>query len=420
MHGATVGILVGVSVLAVAFLCFAAVIGLEVADPDRFSDAQGALLGLTLLFGFAGTLATAVAVIARIVSAASSTRRDLAARDAALIVDMGRARTAAEAAALQARRTSRSWRANPLLILVLVCFGLFFISPILGDAAPYVFVAAFVTLAVAVVVLARRRAAAGAGSWSGPAAPSADLATLPPHVLDRIRAEHSPTTARAARHLSPLTWHGAVAAWLSTRAPTDTDNAHLWRVHHRTLLAREAYVAELATARGYSYRPRDLAAAPDGHARNSLNGSHHDVPFLAYDRIAATVHRTKNDRVTGVALDLATVVQIPFAAPFRLAVVPDSLAAHLTWGHVGHPVTLESGTFNDTYNVYCIDPLRARLVLNPAVMAALLDHPGIELLLDRGLLRLTRSGGLADHDTVGAMLDLAVRVAWSARAATIT
>jgi hypothetical protein len=420
VHGATVGILVGAALMVTAFLCFSAVIALEVADDDRFSDAQGALLGLSLLLGLVGTVVAVIAAVARIVAAAASTRKDLAARDAGLIAEMGRARTPAEAAAVQARRTSRSWRSNPLLILVLVCFGLVFVSPVLGDAGAVVLVAAFAALGAALIVLTRRRPSAGPGSWTRPAGPAArataDVTGLPPHVQDRIRAEHRLAAAAAA----PATWQRALAERLGGHLPTDTDTAHLWRAHHATLLARETYIAGLATERGYTYQPLDRAADPDGHARNSLNGTHDGVTFLAHDRIVPSVHRTRNNRVTGVTLDLATVVQIPFAAPFRLAVLPDSLAAHLTWGHVGHPVTLESGTFNDAYNVYCIDPVRARLVLNPSVMAALISQRGTELLLDRGLLRLTRPGGLADQDTIVAMLDLAVRTARSARAAAVT
>ncbi|HET9944658.1 MAG TPA: hypothetical protein VFR56_03330, partial [Actinomycetes bacterium] len=75
--------------------------------------------------------------------------------------------------------------------------------------------------------------------------------------------------------------------------------------------------------------------------------------------------------------------------------------------------------FNDAYDVYCLDPYRARLVLNPAVMALFAAHPGLEMVLDHGLLRLTRPDELADPATLVELVALTTRVARSAKAADV-
>ena len=69
---------------------------------------------------------------------------------------------------------------------------------------------------------------------------------------------------------------------------------------------------------------------------------------------------------------------------------------------------------------YCLDHYRARLVLNPAVMGILVGNPGLELVLDHGLLRVTRPDELTDEPTLLTLIALASRVARSAKAADVT
>ena len=185
------------------------------------------------------------------------------------------------------------------------------------------------------------------------------------------------------------------------------------------LLAREVAVQEVAARYGWTYRSTDLRAATDGSAHNSLLGEHDGVPFLAYDRIRTTGTTEVDGEVVRVSIRTDTVVQVPFPAAFRLAVVADRFGSEVRWGHFGAAVELESGAFNDAYDVYCLDPYRARLVLNPAVMALFAAHPGLEMVLDHGLLRLTRPDELADPATLVELVGLTTRVARSAKAADV-
>jgi hypothetical protein len=188
----------------------------------------------------------------------------------------------------------------------------------------------------------------------------------------------------------------------------------------RLLAAREGAVAAVAAEQGWTFQRVDARAAAGGTARNSVSGVHDDVPFVAYDRIREASRTTVNGRVTSIRLATDTVVQVPFAAAFKLAVVSETFGADVRWGQFGSVVDLESGDFNDAYQVYCLDHYRARLVLNPAVMAILASNPGLELVVDRGLLRLTRVDELAQPEGLVTLVDLAARVARSARAAHIT
>ena len=186
------------------------------------------------------------------------------------------------------------------------------------------------------------------------------------------------------------------------------------------LAERAAQVAAVAAAQGWAFQAIDRRADPNGTARNSMAGVHDDVPFVAYDRVREASRTTVNGRVTSIRLATDTVVQVPFAAAFKLAVVPETFGADVRWGQFGSVVDLESGDFNDAYQVYCLDHYRARLVLNPAVMQVLASNPGHELVVDRGLLRLTRTDELAPPERLVTLVDLAARVARSARAAHIT
>ena len=336
---------------------------------------------LTLLGGIAWRLATAVG--------------DAREREAAVVADMDRATTPVRAAEVQARATRLSWPRTLAVAALLSPLAYVVLGGAFGRFRGLVLLLTVVAAVLGLLALTgwrpgHRRTSGGAWTTRG-----ARAGTLPPAVAARVRAEQ-------------------VEAAFGT-----ADSALLWSWAHERLLAREAAVQEVAAQRGWTYRSRDLRAAADGSARNSLVGEHDGVPFLAYDRIRSTGHTEVDNEVVSVSISTDTVVQVPFPAAFRLAVVADTFGAAVRWGHFGAAVELESGAFNDAYDVYCLDPYRARLVLNPAVMALFAAHPGLEMVLDQGLLRLTRPDALADPAALVELVGLTTRVARSAKAADV-
>ena len=307
-----------------------------------------------------------------------------------------------------------SWVLVPLGLLTLVVGVGWRLATVVGDArereaAAVADMATATTPQQALAVQER----ASAWSWRRRAAIAALCSPAVPLVLGLGRYE-------------PLVWvvslvAAAVAALAFTRIASRRTVKVVDDEEARQLLAaRAAQVTAVAAERGWTFQAVDRRAAPDGSARNSMVGVHDDVPFVAYDRVREASRTTVDDRVTAIRLTTDTVVQVPFAAAFRLAVVPETFGADVRWGHFGAVVDLESGDFNEAYQVYCLDPYRARLVLNPAVMQILASNPGLELVVDRGLLRLTRTDELAPPDQLVTLVDLAARVARSARAAHIT
>jgi hypothetical protein len=186
---------------------------------------------------------------------------------------------------------------------------------------------------------------------------------------------------------------------------------------------RAAELRAAATTRGWQ------PDAPTGgilgqlaaRASNCYRGTVDDLPFTCWDRIGLVVtsrevegREVQTSRLTGAA----TTVELDFPMVVRLAVVRGGPLAAVTWSHLGPRIDLESGEFNQRFDVWCDDPLRARLVLNPAVMALLLGMPDpVELVLDRGRLRLTAEGVLLAADDIEAQARLAGRIRASARAA---
>jgi hypothetical protein len=179
-------------------------------------------------------------------------------------------------------------------------------------------------------------------------------------------------------------------------------------------------MAALAAANGW--RP----AAPrtglveqllSAQRRHVYDGLLDGMPFVVWDRLAVVTTSTRSRTRTTIT-SAATSVEVDFPVVVRLAVVADGVTSRVGWSHVGPRVDLESGAFNDRFDVYCDDPVRARTVLNPAVMARLLAQPGpVELLLDRGRLTLTAVGALVPPDQVLDQVRLAASIAVSARAA---
>lgn len=190
------------------------------------------------------------------------------------------------------------------------------------------------------------------------------------------------------------------------------------------LTARDAEVRAVALAHGWTpYAGRDrlaerLAGHLTGLRRDGWTGAVDGERFRLWDRVAYVLVST-NDRPTRTRItDASTTVDMEFPMVVRLAVVTDSLWSTVGWSWIGPRIDLESQEFNQRYDVYCDDPVRARLVLNPAVMAALLDvqDPAV-LLLDEGRLTLTLTGTFVPPDRLVDTVRLAARLRRSARAA---
>jgi hypothetical protein len=385
----------GILALAAGLVLFLTFVVVAIATDNRFPH-QWVFLVAAVVLVPAGVLAFLAGLIWRLVTASWDAR----AREASLVAQMDAATTPGLARAVQARASAVSWKRR--LALAAICSPLvaLVVDSAFGRYGRLLVLASFAAAAVAAVAflgLPRRTRFASTVS-TGPA-PSP-----PPAVRQRILDEQAEMSGP---------WFGATLA-------VAAETALLWTWCHELLLAREQTVADIAARHGWTYQTRDLRAAADGTARNSLLGTYDGLPYLAFDRIRSVSHHDRERRVTGVTLDTANIVQVPFTAAFRLAVVRDSFGADVRWGHFGRAVELESGAFNDTFNVYCLDHYRARLVLNPAVMGVLMDNPGVELVMDHGLLRVTRTGDLADEQELLSLIALTARVARSAEAADVT
>ena len=184
---------------------------------------------------------------------------------------------------------------------------------------------------------------------------------------------------------------------------------------------RAAAVAAFAAARNLPYAPAD----PSGYLGrtgvcNVVRGTVDGTPFTLSDRITEVETQVENGPRRTHITGASTTVTVPFPTVVGLAVAPDSAEATLRWSYLGPQVQLESGDFNAAFNVYCDDPVRARLVLNPAVMAALLDWPDpLQLVLADGELRLTTPTTLTPTARLDALVALAARIEHSARAALV-
>ena len=381
----------GVALTGVGIAAFVTFLAVAIGWDNRVSS-QWVFLVAAVLLVPVGVLVLLGGVAWRLTTAVGDARE----REAAVVAEMGLATTPVRAAEVQARATRLSWPRTLAVAALLSPLVYVVLGGVFGRFRGLVLLLTVGAAVLALLALTgwrpgQRRTSRGAWTTRGarPGTP------LPPAVAARVRAEQAEAGFGTA------------------------DSTLLWSWAHERLLAREAAVQDVAAQHGWTYRSRDLRAAADGSARNSLVGEHEGVPFLAYDRIRSTGHTEVDHEVVAVSIATDTVVQVPFPAAFRLAVVADTFGAEVRWGHFGAAVDLESGAFNEAYDVFCLDPYRARLVLNPAVMALFAAHPGLEMVLDRGLLRLTRPDALADPATLVELVGLTTRVARSAKAADV-
>jgi hypothetical protein len=197
----------------------------------------------------------------------------------------------------------------------------------------------------------------------------------------------------------------------------DTELVAFRTAEMRETAARLGWAPVTAAGSGFDHLVEQLTA----RRSNVFRGSQDGTAFVVWDRIDVVrsstrpgTRKTSRTQISGAS----TAVEIDFPLVVRLAVVEDRPTAPLAWSHIGPRIDLESGDFNDRFNVYCDDPVRARMVLNPAVMSLLLAiQEPTELLLDRDRLTLTALEALIAPDQIDEQVRLAARIRDSGRSA---
>ena len=191
------------------------------------------------------------------------------------------------------------------------------------------------------------------------------------------------------------------------------------------LAVRTEVVRAAAAAAGWQFDdsagPGIELVAGGMSAQNVCTGTVDGGPFALFDavrRVTIGLVEGQDPHPRTTVADAQTTVQMPFAAVFRLAAVQGSVADDLAWSAFGPPVQLESAEFAARFHVYCDDPFRTRLVLNPAVMSLLLQAPyPVELILQRGVLQVVTPGTLVPGPSLSALVATTSRLHSSARSA---
>jgi hypothetical protein len=367
-------------VVCIALLILLLVVGFTVnagSDTDVVNDtALNDVLVLLLCTGLALVPGTVQAAVLGSVTGLLVRRAYLDPERRALLAAREEARTPAQVAAVQATTTpGRGWRRLGRYVGLSVCaLGLVLLlagQPVIGIV---LLVAAIGTLVVRV--------------WRG------------------VR---SPQVA-------------AVRQQLRERAglPPGRDDATLVAfrtAEMRDTAARLGWAPVNPPGSGLDQLVQQLTARRSNVFRGSVDGT----AFVVWDRIdvvmSSTRVGTRQTSVTQIS-GAGTTVEIDFPLVVRLAVIEGGPTAPLEWSHIGPRIDLESGDFNDRFDVYCDDPVRARMVLNPAVMALLLaTGESTELVLDRGRLTLSAREALVAPDRIDEQVRLAARIRDSGRSA---
>jgi hypothetical protein len=170
---------------------------------------------------------------------------------------------------------------------------------------------------------------------------------------------------------------------------------------------RRATLAALATARGWSYAPRDdswvdrFDGAPfgtghDRQARNVLVGGYDGRSFAAFDyRYSTTETSTdaEGHTQTHTQVHPFSVVAIDSGASLPdLSVTPENMLGRLVGRLTGTDIEMESEAFNRAFTVHCDDRKFATDVLHPRMMEYLLQVPDRGWVLRGGWLLAVRPG----------------------------
>jgi Protein of unknown function (DUF3137) len=124
-------------------------------------------------------------------------------------------------------------------------------------------------------------------------------------------------------------------------------------------------------------------------------------PVTVFDVVQLMADPTVGGYLTGPRDlgDRQTVAQMGFPSNFRLTVTEATGPGRDSFIRTGPRVELESSEFAERFHVYCDDQVLARMVLNPAAMALLLEPPyAVGLLIRSNLLQLSTPSTLVPPD----------------------
>jgi len=198
------------------------------------------------------------------------------------------------------------------------------------------------------------------------------------------------------------------------------------------LAARADSVRAAAAAAGWQFAPaaETLVVGNNGTPLNLCTGSLDGQPFLTFDDLSL-VHLDSpvigasgvTQRTATKIADARTVAQLPFPAVFRMVAAQrgaTGAAADIRWSSFGGEISLESADFNARFVVYGDDPIRSRMVLNPAVMNLLLQAPvPVELVVEQGILEVATGHVLLPVGHLPSLARFAVTVGSSARSSMV-
>ena len=198
------------------------------------------------------------------------------------------------------------------------------------------------------------------------------------------------------------------------------------------LAARAEDVRTAAATAGWQFAPaaESLVVGNNGTPMNVCTGALDGQPFLTFDDLSL-VHVDKpvlttsgiTQRYATTIADARTVAQLAFPAVFRMVAAQrgaTGASADIRWSSFGAEISLESADFNGRFVVYGDDPIRSRMVLNPAVMSLLLQAPvAVELMVMQGILEVATVHELLPVGQLPSLARFAVKVGSSARSSMV-
>ena len=198
------------------------------------------------------------------------------------------------------------------------------------------------------------------------------------------------------------------------------------------LAARAEAVRAAAATAGWQFAPAagSLVVGNNGTPLNLCSGAVDGQPFLTFDDLSLVHLDSPVITTSGVThrygttiADARTVAQLPFPAVFRMVAAQRGVtgaAADIRWSSFGAEISLESVDFNASFVVYGDDPIRSRMVLNPAVMSLLLQAPvAVELVVVQGILEVATVHELLPIGHLPSLARFAVKVGASARSSMV-
>ena len=184
----------------------------------------------------------------------------------------------------------------------------------------------------------------------------------------------------------------------------------------RAALVEQAAIAAGWTYLGHGQPATGMAAAMGYEITNMCAGLVEGEPLTVFDVLQVLRDETTGQSQLG---DQETIAQMGFPTNFRLTVWEATGPGQDLFIRTGQRVELESGEFASRFHVYCDDQVSARIVLNPAVMATLLDaSTRIGLVIQKNLLQLSTPGTLVPPAQLATFAAVAGKIRCSAISAT--